>query len=173
MAAIDKLYVHSYYEYDDLRKWAIAYYPELVFYMINMSMNYDDYCYNRQVWLEAYKENIRRDYKRLGKFKTKTEAVHNIIKHYKETADYDCPLRQAKEEADYCIKQYKRLEIGDFELENDYSFPIMNTPLSIDAKLKWICPVPCVRKYLHEQCGVNPKWEWLYKIFWRGKKHFS
>lgn len=45
-------------------------------------------------------------------------------------------------------------------------------PHSVDRKLKWICPVPCVRVYLHKQCGVNPKWEWLYKIFWRGKKHF-
>ena len=60
----------------------------------------------------------------------------------------------------------------DGTLEDSYTFPVMNTPLSVDRKLKWICPVPCVREYLHKQCGVNPKWEWLYKIFWRGKKHF-
>lgn len=28
-------------------------------------------------------------------------------------------------------------------------------------------------EYLHKQCGVNPKWEWLYRIFWRGKKYFK
>ena len=26
----------------------------------------------------------------------------------------------------------------------------MNTPFEVDKKLLWICPVPCVRKYLEE-----------------------
>lgn len=99
MAAVDKLYVRTYEEYDDLRRWALAYYPKLLIYFYDIN-------YPR------------------GKFL------------------------------------------------NEISVPVMNTPLKVDRKLKWICPVPCVREYLHKQCGVNPKWEWLYRIFWRGKKYF-
>ena len=40
MAAIDKMYCHSYYEYDDLRKWAIAYYPQLLFYFYTITLDY-------------------------------------------------------------------------------------------------------------------------------------
>ena len=97
MAAIDKLYVRTYDEYDDVRRWALVYYPKLLIYFYSIDLRREDF------------------------------------KHAQ---------------------------------------PIMKTPLSVDRKLKWICPVPCVREYLHKQCGVNPKWEWLYKIFWRGKKYF-
>jgi hypothetical protein len=97
MAAIDKLYVKEYLDYDELVKWSLVYYPKLLLFMC-LSLRYQDF--------------------------------------------------------------------GEHEV------PIMNTPFSVDRKLKWICPVPCVREYLHNQCGVNPKWEWLYKIFWRGKKYF-
>ena len=97
MAAIDKLYVRTYEEYDEVRRWALVYYPKLLIYFYSI----------------------------------------------------------------------------DFRLEDfKHAQPITNTPFKVDMKLKWICPVPCVREYLHEQCGVNHKWEWLYKIFWRGKKYF-
>lgn len=99
MAAIDKLYVRTYEEYDDLRRWALVYYPKLLIYFYDLN-------YPR------------------GKFL------------------------------------------------NEIVVPVMNTPFKVDRKLKWICPIPCVREYLHKQCGVNPKWEKLYKIFWRGKKYF-
>ena len=39
MAAIDKMYCHSYYEYDDLRKWAIVYYPQLLFYFYTITLD--------------------------------------------------------------------------------------------------------------------------------------
>ena len=170
MAAIDKMYVHSYFEYDDVRTWAIVYYPELLFYMSNFTMDFEDYVNKRNQWLENYKAHIKKDYERLGTFKAKTEAVHNLIKHYKESANYDCPLKQAKDEVDYCIKQYTKLQAGDFALEDDYSLCVMNTPLKVDRKLLWICPVPCVRKYLEKQCGYKTRW--YHKLFWRGKKHF-
>lgn len=99
MAAIDKLYVYTFQEYEEVKLWTMVYYPKLLLYFY--SINYPE-----------------------------------------------------------CLFSGKK------------DIPIMNTPLKVDRKLKWICPVPCVREYLHKQCGVNPKWEWLYKIFWRGKKHF-
>lgn len=101
MAAIDKLYTDSFYEYDELRTWAIAYYPELLFYFYDICLTY-------------------KDFEKAGG-----------------------------------------------------SIPIMNTPLKVDRKLKWICPVPCVREYLHKQCGVNPMREWMYRFFWKGKKYFK
>ena len=99
MVAIDKLYVHTFQEYEEVKLWAMVYYSKLLlwFYDIN---------YPRGTFL------------------------------------------------------------------NEISIPIAVLPSQIDQKLKWICPVPCVREYLHNQRGVNPKWEWLYKIFWRGKKYF-
>ena len=102
MAAIDKLYVKDFTEYEDLRLWALVYYPKLLLYFYDPTV-------------------------------TKYEADGRIIR---------------------------------------FPTPIINTPFSIDKKLKWICPVPCVREYLHKQCGVNPKWEWFYRLFWRGKKYF-
>lgn len=98
MAAIDKLYVHTFQEYEEVKLWALVYYPKLLIHFYSIDLRQDDF------------KNAQ---------------------------------------------------------------PITNTPFKVDRKLKWICPVPCVREYLHKQCGVNPKWEWLYKIFWRGKKHFK
>lgn len=56
-------------------------------------------------------------------------------------------------------------------LEEEYTSPVMNTSFSVDKKLLWICPIPCVRKYLEEQCGYKTKW--YHKLFWKGKKYFD
>lgn len=169
MAAIDKLYVHTFQEYEEVKLWALVYYPKLLLWFYNVDYREDDYEKSKKEWIINTKKFIERDWERVGNYKTKSEAIHKIIKHYKETADYDCPFSQAKDEFEYLVKQ--KLKSTE-ELENEYSFPIMSTPFRVDRKLKWICPVPCVREYLHKQCGVNPKWEWLYKIFWKGKKYF-
>lgn len=68
MAAIDKMYVHSYYEYDDLRKWAIAYYPELLFHFYDITMDYQQWESNRRSWVEKNISDVKRDYERLGEF---------------------------------------------------------------------------------------------------------
>ena len=169
MAAIDKLYVHTFQEYKEVKLWALIYYPKLLLYFYNISLTYDKCDENRREWVEDTKEAHERDFKKLGDFKTIEEAITNLQEHYKKYADYKCLFSQAKDEVLYIIRQHYKTE---YELENEYDFPIMNTPCKIDRKLKWICPVPCVREYLHKQCGVNPKWEWLYRIFWRGKKYF-
>lgn len=169
MAAIDKLYIHSYYDFYQLRRWALVYYPELIFYIYGFFRTYKQYDEDREDWVKAVRHFAKRDYERFGKYENEEEAIYNLIAHYKETADYDCTYEQARDEFLYSKKKYN---MTDEELEDEYAFAAMNTPLSVDRKLKWICPVPCVREYLHKQCGVNPKWEWLYKIFWRGKKHF-
>lgn len=128
MEAKDKMYVHSYYEYDDLRRWAIAYYPELLFYFYNITLTWSEYADNVKEWAEQAEKRVKKEYAKLG--------------HY-----------------------YSEL------LEDNYTFPVMNTPFNVDKKLKWICPVPCVRKYLEEHCGYKTKW--YHKLFWKGKKHFK
>lgn len=169
MAAIDKLYVKDFYEYDELRRWAMVYYPELLFYFNYIDLTRSDW----DEWrLDYVKDSMKRsniDHNKLGDYKNKEEAIKNLIEHYLITADYECSVEQATDEVEYIIEAYNRTAM---EWEDKFSYPITNTPFSVDKKLKWICPIPFVRKYLHEQCGVNPKYEWFYRLFWRGKKHF-
>ena len=172
MAGIDKMWIHSYDEFSDLRRWAIAYYPKLFVFIYHPLMRYEDYDEYRASWVEQMKTVIKREYNKLGIFSSEDEAIDNLIKYYKESVNYDCPFKQAKEEVNHIIAQHEKAEKGDLAIAEDFEFVAMRTPLNVDKKLKWICPIPCVRKYLHEQCGVNPKYEWFYKIFWRGKKYF-
>lgn len=169
MAAIDKIYAHHYYEYDELRLWAIIYYPKLLCYFYDITLN----SALVDAWQEDYVATTKRiyekDFQKLGDFKSFDEAVQNLKKHYKESADYDCPNDQANWETQLIIDNHS---LTDEDIEEQYSFPVANCPFEIDKKLKWICPLPFVREYLQNQCGVNPKWEWFYKLFWKGKKEF-
>ena len=166
MAAIDKMYVHSYYEYDDLRKWAIAYYPELLFHFYDITMDYQQWESNRRSWVEKNISDVKSDYERLGEFENETDAVINKSNWYKEQG-IEVPLYSIIEHVHYIMEAYNRTSEA---WENLYSCPIMNTPFKVDKKLLWICPVPCVREYLEEQCGYKTKW--YHKLFWKGKKHF-
>jgi len=165
MAAIDKMYVNSYFDYDDLRKWAIAYYPKLLFYFYDIAMTHQQWEDDVETYVKQHIAIAKRDYKKIG---VENLAVENIVKHYKETADYDCPIEQAKEEALAIIDAYYR---NASDWEKLYSCPIMNTPFGVDRKLLWICPLPCVRKYLEEHCGYKTRW--YHKLFWRGRKMFK
>ena len=167
MAAIDKMYVNSYYEYDDLRRWAIAYYPELLFHFYDITMTYQQWEINRKSYVDKQLETSKREYKKLGAFSSVSEAQYNLKQHYLKMSGYVCPTEQAIEEAKCIINAYHKTAN---EWEDSYTFPIMNTPLFVDKKLLWICPVPCVRKYLAEHCGYKTKW--YHKLFWRGKKYF-
>ena len=170
MAAIDKMYVHSYYEYDDLRKWAIVYYPQLLFYFYNITLDYTKWQKNVDSWLDEVKRHITWGLvMRLGNANNTDDAIQNLIKYYKESVNYDCSYEQAKSEVDDIFARKMLLDAG--MLEGEYSLPVMNTPLSVDRKLLWICPISCVRKYLEEQCGYKTKW--YHKLFWRGKKYFD
>ena len=126
------------------------------------------YYESKKNWIEHEKKVIERDYAKLGEFEYMDEAIKNLQKHYSKTAHYKCPKEQAEDEVKYILRQYEKLQYD--LLEDDYTFPVMNTPFEVDKKLKWICPAPCVRKYLEEHCGYKTKW--YHKLFWRGKKHF-
>lgn len=165
MAAIDKMYVHSYYDYDYLRRWAIAYYPELLFYFYDITMTYQQWEDNCRAYVKRQIAIARERFEKA--IENRSLAVENLIKYYKEAVGYDCPREQAENEAFAIIDAYNKTAR---DWEDLYSCPIMNTPFEVDKKLLWICPVPCVRKYLEKQCGYKTRW--YHKLFWRGKKHF-
>jgi len=170
MAAIDRLYLKNWHEFDKLVRWSICHYPELLNYMYDWRMTYDD-------WDEAMKASIKltkqinaRELEKIGgKDVSLRDGIYNLIDHYRNKADYECSYDQAKWEVEYILNNVNK---SDDELEDDYSRPVMNTPCKIDRKLLWICPLPEVRKYLYEQCGYSRRWERIYKMFWKGKKEF-
>lgn len=168
MAAIDKLYVNSYFEYDDLRRWAIAYYPQLLFYFYDITITYQEWENNCRNYTSQQLKIAKRYYQKIKDANgNKEEAIKLLIKHYKETANYDCSVEQAEDEVEYIFTAYNRIAE---DWEQLYRQPIINTPFSVDKKLLWICPISFVRKYLEQNCGYKTKW--YHKLFWRGKKHF-
>ncbi len=170
MAAIDKLHLKNWFEFDRLVRWSICYYPKLLNYMYDWRMTYKD-------WDKAMKDSIKmtkkinaRELEKIGgKDVSMRNAIYNLIDHYRKDADYECSYDQAKWEVEYILNNANK---SDDELEDDYSRPVATPTCEIDRRLLWICPIKEVRDYLHEQCGYSRRWEWLYKIFWKGKKEF-
>ena len=170
MAGIDKLYVKSYEDYDEIRRWALVYYPELLLYFYDIDMTYSQFEKYRNEWA------IREHKRAAHAFKTLCDgctdnaaAAANVIKYYRNNG-YECPSEQAKDEALSTIESYNRTYDEWLDM---YSMPIMTTPLNVDRYLKWRCPVRSVREYLHTHCGVDEKYEFIYKLFFKGKKHFD
>lgn len=160
MAAIDKLWIKDFYNLDDLRRWAIVYYPKL-FIWLNTTLTKGE--------LEEFKVKHASDYKRIIEKQWKEASsdgtVNSAVAYFKSKGYSD---EDATWNANELYKEY-RTSIN--EIYNKVDYPVMNAPLKVDKKLKWICPVPCVREYLQKQCGVKERW--YYKLFWRGKKYFS
>lgn len=166
MAAIDKLYLDEYYEINQLRTWALIYYPKLLRYFYDYTITEEDFKKWRGEWVNDQKEFAERDYKKFCEpFATEGLMITNYINQTK-MGEYECSHEDAKVVIDSIYERFVRSEQSWVK---EYSLPVMNTPFKVDRKLKWICPLPFIREYLHEQCGVNPKFEWLYKIFWKGK----
>lgn len=169
MAGIDKMYVHSYYEYDDVRRWAIAYYPELLFHFYDITMTYQQWENNRKSYVENRLKFAKNEYDKLKQFgnpKNKNDIIIAEIQYYR-TQGIELSIDNVSENYDYTIEAYNKTAE---DWEESYTHPITNTPCEVDKKLLWHCPVPCVRKYLEEQCGYKTRW--YHKLFWRGKKHF-
>lgn len=170
MAAIDRLYLKHWHEFDKLVRWSICHYPQLLNYIYNWRMTYKDWDKAMNESIKTKKEIVARDLEKIGgKDVSLRDGIYNLINRYHKEADYECSYDQAKEEVEYVLKI---ANMSDAELEYEYSRPIMTTPCKVDRKLLWICPLPEIRKYLYEQCGYKKRWEWLYKMFWKGKKEF-
>ena len=158
MAGIDKMYLKDWFAFDRLVRWSICHYPVLLNYFYNWRMTYEEWEESDNEYVKTTRKINERDLEKIGG------------KDTKETADYDCPYEQALSEVTSILDI---AHMDDFELAEEHSRPVLNTPISIDKKLLWLCPIPEVREYLHDQCGYKRRWEWLYKIFWRGKKEFG
>lgn len=173
MAAIDKMYVKHYYEYDDLLRWSLIYYPKLLsyFYDIHITQGqFDNRCKN---YVKQVKKINQAEINRKLDGSVDISLVDAAMKiklYYKNTANYDASDIQCYDEAKSIIETSK---LSDDQIEAMFSCAVLNTPFKVDKYLKWHCPLPCIRDYLHKQCGVNPKWEWLYRLFWKGKKEYA
>lgn len=166
MAAIDKLYLNDWYEFDRLVRWSICHYPKLLNYMYDWRMTYKDWDKAMKESIKSTKQIFKRELEKIGGRNVSLKVgIYNLIDHYRKNADYECSYEQAKEEVEYILKKANE---SDDELEADYQRPVMLTSYKVDRKLLWICPLPEVRKYLYEQCGYKKRWEWLYKLFWKG-----
>lgn len=160
MAANDKLWITDYYELEELRRWAMVYYPKLLLWL--------DIDYTEKTF-EDSKARLATSYKGFVDTRWKNIAYNDTINAaiaYLKIQGYS--EEDATEEANTVYREYK----ADMRtIYDNTKISIMNTPLKIDRKLKWICPVECVREYLKNQCGVKERW--YYKLFWRGKKYFE
>ena len=132
-------------------------------------MTYEEFEKSRRNYVKNFKENIKRDLEKIGGRVKLQKAVKNLKKYYKETANYEASDEQCYDEAKDILR---RARMSKSQIENSFSMPITNTPFEIDTYLKWHCPLSFVRKYLHNNCGVNPKWDKFYKLWWKGKKEF-
>lgn len=168
MAANDVLYIKDYYEYDLLRRWAMAYYPKLLIWFYDIMLTPTS-------WVEEQREYAKRsmfyaklDYEKIGIFNGDRETGIKNIQEYNKAHGSEMSYDDVSKLFDDVINRYNKTEVDWIK---QYKHSVLSVPSEIDNTLKWICPVPVVREYLHEKCNVNPKWEWLYKIFWRGKKY--
>lgn len=164
MAAIDKLHLKDYVDLDNLRRWALIYYPKLFtyFYSDAITMNEKEFSSYKKSYARGTYKALQQQWHRFSSDGT----VNAAIAYLKET--YNMSESDAVYDANEAYKDYKK-SIG--QLEDSTALTIMNTPCKVDKKLKWICPLPCIREYLQNQCGVKERW--YYKLFWKGKKHFS
>ena len=139
--------------------------------MYDWRMTYKDWEKSMKASIKMIKKINERDLEKIGgKDVSLRTATYNLIDYYRKEACYECSYDQAKDEAESILTMANK---SDVSLEDDYSRAVMNTPCKIDRKLLWICPIPEVRKYLYEQCGYKKRWEWLYKMFWRGTYEFT
>lgn len=161
MAGIDKLYVESYEDLIDLIVWSDLYYPKLLYYIYKDMFTISKSEFNKRIdAIATHNQEVAvSTWKQISPNDTINCAVATMMYLY------DMSEKEATEEAIY---SRKRAKMSLTEFKRGVKLPVMNTPLEVDRKLKWICPLPFVRKYLQLQCGV--KEHWYYKLFWKGKE---
>lgn len=165
MAAIDKLYLHSYNELLELKQWALAYYPKLFVYFYDWAFNATRKDFDAAILKKAKEAEkaYKSDWERISSNGTINCAVAYIMGEWGWT-DENAARKEAEEIRGNARKSLEMIK-------HETSLPIMNTPLSVDRKLKWICPLVSIRIYLQTQCGVKERS--FYRLFWRGTREFK
>ena len=163
MAGIDKMYLSNFDTLVELKRWISAYYPKLYSYMYDWAFNVTKKEFEKKKLEKAKKTQkaYKDDWKRISSDGTINCAVAYIMK------EWGWGEKEATEDA-RLTKKHSQMSVD--EIKEDTRLPVLNIPISVDRKLKWICPLPCVRIYLQTHCGV--KEHWWYKLFWRGRKEF-
>lgn len=164
MAAIDKLYVHEYHDLYELRLWAMIHCPKILvyFYQHALEMNGEEFEMRIHEKATNLRDCYRQSWEKIAPDGEKKTAIQYMVKNW-NMSEHDATI----ETEDAWNKRNMPLS----KIKKEIEIPITNFPIKVDRKLKWICPVNCVRKYLVENCGVKTKW--YHKLFWRGRKHFE
>ena len=163
MAAIDKIYVKNYDDYNEFRLWCMVNKPSLLY-------NFYDYTMTEEKWYK-WKENIYEsgkkasniEYDKYGLKDGRTKAINNITRHY---LSLGCKLGDfnAEEDVDMMYKEYNKFLNKEEYIEN-MGLPITNFRFKQDRYLKWHCQLGFIRDYLHKNCGVKERW--YYKLFFK------
>lgn len=170
MAAIDKLRVKNYDEYQDLLKWSIAYCPQVLAYIYDINMTREDFNTAMDKHIASWRDDAKKCMDVIVPFTTMNDAINKTKEHY--MSKYRAAL--SDNDAQLIVTSWiNSYNMTDQDIADSFAMTVMNTPMRIDRILKWRCPLPFVRKYLHVQCGVNPRLEWLYKLFWKGSKDYK
>lgn len=147
MAAIDKLYVKHFFQFDDLRIWALIHKLSLFNNLINpFDTSYQDW--------EQRKEDA---------YNNQKEIVNNFFTTYPTLSDYQDAYKnymtdiEAKHDWNNMVALKEKLE-DEWEYKDNISFPIARFTLKQDRWLFWHCPLDFIREYLIEQCGYKEKW---------------
>lgn len=169
MAAIDKMYLMSYADFNDLRVWAIRCYPKLFSYMTYPFMSETEWYERIKSIYDSRMKSYKDVYYRFVDGNTLEEATMKYMAKHQIDEGFDNYLSYIKDVTER-FNHYKELEDaypdGYYYVVEDIDIPVMNTPLSVDRYLLWRCPLPCVREYLEEHCGYKTRW--YHKLFWRG-----
>ena len=145
MAAIDKLWLNNYLDFDELRVWVIIHKPSLLKQMYTPFQTYEDWKDYKQKKFQNDKDNVEDFFTRFPSFKAFEEYWKGMCIEI-TTYDYYNKLK---------IKEKIEDEI---KYKNNISIAVANFTLKQDRWLFWRCPLPCIREYLINQCGYKERW---------------
>lgn len=148
MAAIDKLYLKHFEDFDDLRTWALIHKPSL---FNNLIRPFD-------ISPKSWENRTEDEYNSQKKLVKQFFAMYPTIFDYRDVNKNYMSDAEIERGWDLMIELEEQLKNELEYLENNISFPVANFTLKQDRWLFWHCPLDFIRNYLIEQCGYKEKW---------------
>ena len=163
MAAIDKIYVKNYDDYNEFRLWCMVNKSSLLYNFYRYEMNREEWDKWKESVYKSDNEALNRIYDKYGLKEGRNKAINNLSQYY---FSLGCKLGEfdATEEIDEIYEKYNKL-LNKKEYIENIELPITNFGFKQDRYLKWHCPLDFVRDYLHENCGIKERW--YYKYFFK------
>lgn len=158
MAAIDKLYVKSYWEFEEFRLWVIINKPSL------LTNIYSPFETNYESWEKRKNKKFDDDNIIVMNFFSRYPTLEDYRKTHKEYISEDNIVDDYKSMVKLCLSLR-----DEWTYKNNISFSIANFDMNQDRWLFWHCPLDFVREYLKEQCGYKEKWyhKIIFKFTWK------